>query len=47
MNVLHDVPIVTTGLKYEKPIYVTFRPETFPPNFFIYRAGEPPGEGEI
>ena len=34
-------------VRNEKPIYVTFRPEDTPPNFVIYCAGEPPGEGEM
>ena len=34
-------------VRNEKPIYVTFRPEDSPPNFVMYCASEPPGEGEI
>jgi hypothetical protein len=34
-------------VRNEKPIYVTFRPEDSPPNFVVYCASEPPGEGEI
>ena len=34
-------------VRNEKSIYVTFRPENSPPNFVVYRASEPPGEGEM
>lgn len=34
-------------VRNEKPISVTFRPEDTPPNFVVYCASEPPGEGEI
>jgi hypothetical protein len=34
-------------IRNEKPIHVTFRPEDTPPNFVVYCASEPPGEGEI
>ena len=34
-------------IRNEKPIYVTFRPEDSPPNYVVYCASEPPGEGEI
>ncbi len=34
-------------VRNEGPIFVTFRPEDSPPNFVVYAAAEPPGEGEI
>lgn len=34
-------------VRNEKPIHVTFRPEDSPPNYVVYCASEPPGEGEI
>ena len=34
-------------VRNEKPIYVTFSPDTTPPAYVVYCANEPPGEGEI
>ena len=34
-------------VRNEGPISVTFRPEDTPPNYVVYAASEPPGEGEI
>jgi hypothetical protein len=34
-------------VRNEKPISVVFRPETTPPTFVVYCAGEVPGEGEM
>ena len=34
-------------VRNEKPISVTFRPEDSPPNFVVYCASEPPGDGEV
>ena len=34
-------------VRNEKPISVTFRPENSPPNFVVYCASEPPGDGEV
>ena len=34
-------------VRNEKPICVTFRTEDRPPNFVVYCASEPPGDGEI
>ena len=34
-------------VRNEGPISVTFRPEDTPPNYVVYAASEPPGEGEV
>jgi adenosine/AMP kinase len=34
-------------VRNEKPIYVTFKPESNPPVYVVYAAGEEPGEGEM
>jgi hypothetical protein len=33
-------------LRYEKPIFATFRPEDAPPTFIVFCGKEPTGEGE-